>query len=314
MRSEAFGRRALAWAGVSLACAACSRDVSDVAQDGAEAVRAALEASSDPDRPNKDGDSMIHVAVRRKDPRMLGVVIARGVQIDRRNRSGMTALGLAADKGCLPCALELLEARADPNAAQGVHRDLPLHRAAAAGSPELLAMLLDVGADPNGRNRLGETPLHAAASADDDQGTAVATILLARGADPHAIDALGETPVHKAAEHDSASLLTYYAGIGADLGARNAWGATPLDRAIEGHNDHATEVLYRLGAGVSWPRRFEPPLLTAARTDDVDRARSLLAFGADPLRTFQGQSATDVARDSGSARVLAVLMGAPARP
>ena len=235
MRSEAFRCRALAWAGVSLACAACSRDVSDVAQDGAEAVRAALEASSDPDRPNKDGDSMIHVAVRRKDPRMLGVVIARGVQIDWRNRSGMTALGLAADKACLPCALELLEAGADPNQ----RRECTAISRCIARPPQALPSFWRCSSTlapiPNGRNGLGETPLHAAASADDEEGAAVTTILLARGADLHAIDALGETPVHKAAELDSASLLTYYAGIGADLGARNAWGATPLDRAIEDH-------------------------------------------------------------------------------
>lgn len=344
--------RAATWAiGASIACAGCSRDPAGAAQDGADAVRAALEAGLDPDRPNGDGDALVHVAVRRRDPRMLGAVIARSARIDQRNDRGMTALGLTADElagsdrtsrrnrdeGTVPgdelalaCALELLQAHADPNAAQGPHGDRPLHLAAAAGSPELVEMLLDAGADPNGRSGRGETPLHAAAGADEYRGVAVTRLLVARGADARVTDVLGETPVHKAAERDSVELLLYYAGAGAaagvdagadagvdagvDLSAPNAWGATPLDRAVEGHRDRATEALYRLGAGVSWTRHFEPPLLAAARTDDVDRAQRLLAFGADPRRAFDGKSALEVARDSGSAGVLAVLIEAPARP
>ena len=327
------------WAiGASIACAGCSRDPEGAAQDGAEAVRAALEAGADPDRPDGDGDAMVHVAVRRRDPRMLGAVIARGARVDQRNDSDMTALGLAADELAgsertgrrnrndvtvpgvagdelsLACAFELLQAHADPNAAQGPHGDRPLHRAAAAGSPELVEMLLDAGADPNGRSGRGETPLHAAARADEYRGAAVTRLLVARGADARVTDGLGETPVHKAAERDSVELLLYYAGAGADLSAPNAWGATPLDRAVEGHRDRAAEALYRLGAGVSWTRHFEPPLLAAARTDDVERAQRLLAFGADPRRAFDGKSALEVARESGSAGVFALLIEAPARP
>jgi ankyrin repeat protein len=315
MRSELLPRRVRVWMiAVSLACPACSRDFSDVAQDGSGAVRAVLEATSDPDRPDRHGDAMIHVAALLSDPPMLSVVIARGVQVDQRNRNDMTALGIAVDQSCLPCALELLQAHADPNATQGPRHDRPLHRAATRGSPELVEMLLDAGADPDGRNGRGETPLHAAANADARKAVAVARALLARGAHIDATDELGETPVHRAAERDAAELLTFYGGIGADLSAPNAWEATPLDRALETHGDGAAQVLYRLGAKVSWTERFEPPLLAAARVDDVERAEKLLARGADPRQAFEGKSAIDVARENASAGVLAVLTDVSPRP
>jgi hypothetical protein len=40
----------------------------------------------------------------------------------------------------------------------------------------------------------------------------------------------------------------------------------------------------------------------------------LLAFGADPQQRFEGKSALEVARESGSAGVLAILTGTLARP
>ena len=266
--------RAATWAiGASIACAGCSRDPAGAAQDGADAVRAALEAGLDPDRPNGDGDALVHVAVRRRDPRMLGAVIARSARIDQRNDRGMTALGLTADElagsdrtsrrnrdeGTVPgdelalaCALELLQAHADPNAAQGPHGDRPLHLAAAAGSPELVEMLLDAGADPNGRSGRGETPLHAAAGADEYRGVAVTRLLVARGADARVTDVLGETPVHKAAERDSVELLLYYAGAGAAAGV-DAGADAGVDAGVD------SERAQRVGSDAARPRRRGPP-------------------------------------------------------
>jgi uncharacterized protein len=57
----------------------------------------------------------------------------------------------------------------------------PLHAATANGSAEAITLLLDAGADPNGRQRGGFTPLQARAQRGD---AAMVRLLLDRGADP----------------------------------------------------------------------------------------------------------------------------------
>ncbi|HEX3598273.1 MAG TPA: hypothetical protein VHU80_24365, partial [Polyangiaceae bacterium] len=178
---------------------------------------------------------------------------------------------------------------------------------------ELVRMLLDAGANPNGRNDYEETPLILATTNDGQRAIAVTKVLLERGADPSARDVTGDTVLHEGAVHDAIVLIAYYASTGADLNVVNRWGATPLDRAVDARSDRAADLLYRLGAQVATTAKFEPPLLTAARTDDAERTRWLLIFGADGLRTFKGQSALDVARESRSDSALDVLETA-ARP
>jgi ankyrin repeat protein len=317
MRSEGSTprRRAIAWAAAAaFAASGCSRDLSDSAQDGTDAVRAVLAATSDPNQMNRYGDAMVHVAVLRTDPQMLAAVLARGVQVDLRNARNMTALGLAIESQCLACADQLLRAHADPSLPQGKREDRPLHRAAALGSLDLVRLLLAAGADPNAHNATGETPLHAAVANDPYRASAVSRLLIDRGADFTAVDSLGETPVHRAAVGNSPALIEFYASIGADLSAPNAWGATPLDRAIEARHDPAIEVLYRLGARPALTPRFEPPLIAAARSDDVERARWLMAFGADPEKPYLGETAIDVARAGNNDDVVSVLVGPKRRP
>ena len=62
---------------------------------------------------------------------------------------------------------------------------LPLHFAARMNRPEMVALLLELGADPSATTRSGATPLHYAAW----HGRAdIAIMLLDAGADPHARD------------------------------------------------------------------------------------------------------------------------------
>lgn len=90
----------------------------------------------------------------------------------------------------------------------------PLHCATWKGHPEVVALLLEAGADVNAQNKnehWGTTPLHAAAHANQ---AAIAQMLIDHGADLHARDLTGQPPIHHTTFHKAkavARLLEKYA-------------------------------------------------------------------------------------------------------
>jgi ankyrin repeat protein len=96
---------------------------------------------------------------------------------------GFTALHLAIFGGQEAAMRLLLERGADPNvlSTSDIAKVPPLGTAAFVRSVPLAQVLLDSGADPNGRGEGGFTALHTAAQNEDEE---LARLLLERGADP----------------------------------------------------------------------------------------------------------------------------------
>ena len=100
--------------------------------------------------------------------------------LDRRSSDGFPPLGLAIFFGNRELAKFLIGEGADVNAASSnAQRVTPLHAAAAVCDHELMAMLLERGADANARQQMDYTPLHTAASRGDIE---MAKMLLDHGA------------------------------------------------------------------------------------------------------------------------------------
>jgi ankyrin repeat protein len=150
----------------------------------------------------------------------------------------------------------LVQAGADIEAPDGLDRR-PLSRAAAAGNTEVVAFLLDHGAEIDGRNGIyHRTALIEAAYLGRLDS---ARLLLQRGADINARDDRGKSALWYAATPESYSpaggpqLLEFLAKNGADLEAADNTGTTPLAWAKKssGRNETYREiakVLVRLGA------------------------------------------------------------------
>lgn len=81
----------------------------------------------------------------------------------RRKCDGMSALGLAVEKGYIDVLRELLAAGTNPD---GVNDDglTALHIAAQDGQVEAIDVLIAAGADAESRDDDDDTPLHAACS------------------------------------------------------------------------------------------------------------------------------------------------------
>lgn len=120
----------------------------------------------------------------------------------------------------------------------------PLLRAAKAGDTPVVKLLLEAGANPNLANVLGYTPVMAAAGLGSNivdtrgrfktQAEAIETLdlLLAAGGELNAGDARGQTPLHGAAYWGWNDVVQYLADKGANLGARDRDGKTPVDSAL----------------------------------------------------------------------------------
>ena len=127
-----------------------------------------------------------------------------------RTPEGFTTLGLAAFLGGPEVVALLLQHGADPDDdADNPSLVRPVHAAAAARDVESLRLLLAAGADPDARQRGGSTALHAAAHADHVD---MARLLLEHGADPAAQADDGRDAARIAADDGSRRVAALLAG------------------------------------------------------------------------------------------------------
>jgi uncharacterized protein len=133
---------------------------------------------------------------------------------------GWTPLHLASFYSQKACAKALLDAGA-PVLARSTNNlnNHPLHAAAAGRSRDIVAMLLEHGADPNATQHGGWTPLHGAAQHGDVE---LAKALLAKGANPDARADNNQTPLDLAMGAGAQELVDLLRAAGTQAG-----GASP---------------------------------------------------------------------------------------
>jgi len=153
-----------------------------------------------------------------------------------------------------------------------------LHSAASLGKAELVALLLDHGADINAKAKDGSTPLHLAVKRSHP---AVVKLLFARGANPSAKDQEGNAPMHIAAELFVPDMLKVLTDLGAMVNARNQENWTPLHLAANRGKREVVEFLLSVGADINavasngWT-----PLQVAANSGHLQLSELLRSRGA----------------------------------
>jgi ankyrin repeat protein len=112
----------------------------------------------------------------------------------------------------------------------------PLGLAAFFGHDEVVKILLDRDAefDAPSKNGLSVTPLNSATAG---RHLDIVAQLLERGANPNSSQADGFTPLHAAAQNGQRAMLELLLNHGANKEIRNKQGLTALDLAIQ--SDHA---------------------------------------------------------------------------
>lgn len=161
--------------------------------------------------------------------------------LNRRNRYGQTPWHVAIDNGHGALVEDLLDRGAGIDA-PGASEGCPL--SCAVGDPDLVALILKRGANPNLGNKRKVTPLHRAASMRhvdmteqriEAHGRCI-DLLIDAGANVNARDANGETPLHRAVvdrRHRRRSIASSHSTKSCRPEAKDAAGRVPVSASRE---------------------------------------------------------------------------------
>jgi ankyrin repeat protein len=121
-----------------------------------------------------------------------------------------------------------------------------LHFASFGGQREIVALLLDKGADIQlrAKTQFENTPLQVGLLTAQAE---VVQLLISRGADVNLTQAEGITALHEAAQTNSKQLIAILLDAGANVNAAGAKGETPLDIALRGDKKDAAALLRERG-------------------------------------------------------------------
>jgi len=181
----------------------------------------------------------LHETIYRGHRDMALLLLEAGADMETRCNLDMTALYIASFCVCgsVDIVRQLIIHGADLNAqckGWGLYSDgvkwSPLYMASYNGTPPIVRVLLEHGANPNAPDDFGDTALHIASKRG---GITVVELLLKYGANVDVRDELGRTPLHTAAHNLRIQVVVVLLNRGADPHARTNRGETPLQLANE---------------------------------------------------------------------------------
>ena len=175
---------------------------------------------------NSQGETALHLAVKRRHKRIAEFLLTHGAETDAQNAYGDTPLHYAAEAGQAELVKLLLAHHANTSTRNRQQWTfLPLSRK--GQDPEILKFLSVGEEKESGEQKLGETPLHRAAYSGHLQ---TVKILLSHGADVKASSEYNsKTALHLAAVAGNPAVLTLLLERGAERNARIALTFTPTD-------------------------------------------------------------------------------------
>ena len=221
-------------------------------------VQLLLDHGASTETMDREGRTAVMMAAWKNHWHVLDMLIARGADVNAKDRRRRNVLhNLAADKQCnwgndvvrlllgmqtttAPCAAGYDGADVDGQDELG---RTPLHWACATGKPRMVELLLTArrpGADVNAVESRNKTALHIAAAHGRED---IVMLLLDRGAAMEARSDGGWTPLHNACDKGSVPTVRILLRNGAHINSQLLNGVTPLHLAAQGGHREVVECL-----------------------------------------------------------------------
>ena len=168
--------------------------------------------------------------------------------------------------------------RKDPQLAQRIYPNRDLFNAIEWNKPARVQELLNDGANPNGRDKDGFTPLGVATKKGHLD---VVKELIARGADINAKASNGYTALFYAARNGDLDIVKELIAKGADVNAKDKYGVTILISTVYKRRLAIVKELVTHGADVNAKNKSgKTALYQAADNEDLDIMKVLMDSGA----------------------------------
>lgn len=255
--------------------------------DADELVELLLKAGANPSYINSYGETLLHQAVEKNNTKIVQLLLKHNIEINHQANDGDTALHEAVKDNNEELIKMLLKANADPyiknkegytpwslgmtsnkigtvklflalkhdiNAPINEDNYTILYHTVSSPyqKPEITALLLKAGANPNIKDKRGYTPLIAVSDTATD--LPILKLLLEAGADPNATNEYG-TALHRAARNKNIEAVKILLKAKADPNIKDSDGNTPLDET----SDPEIEKLLTEAGGKS-EKKEETPL------------------------------------------------------
>lgn len=264
--------------------------------------------------PATEGQTLLHIAILRKDIRLADMLLAAGADVNLRDVKGRTVLDVAVE--AMPDQTDLIRtllARRVEGEIGNLYKalDLLLTAGRAPAVNKLLPLALDIDSQ---RDDKGFGLIHFAAMAGNK---AMIDLLLAHGVDLKITTWEGATPLHVAvaATTAPAEMTAALLAGGAEVNMQDLFDRTPLYiAAAEGVKPAVLKLLLDAGAKVDLRGdRRNSPLLLAAGRGDRENVKLLLDYKADPNQQDQeGKTVLHYAAIKGDLELAKIVLAAGA--
>lgn len=268
------------------------------------------------------GFTPMMVAAHKDFPAIIEKLAAVGGDMNQTDNRNRNSLYIAAETGNVAAAKKLVRLGADAGKGQlprGSHTPL-LHNISRAHFRDMLAVLVAAGADINATDNSGNTALHRACDAVHPDKIQA---LLDFGAHADLVNDYGQRPMDELIDNygyrmtDTPELIAALLKKGAspDISPVAEVEEGPLHLAAQYGHKQSVDLMLQYNALVDgYTRGISPktPLLIAAEHGHKDIAETLLAKGANPLKTdAQGRSPLHLAAHNGNDALVKLLLEQP---